>query len=770
MAIDESNPTKTHTTHTAPSGSTNAVTSFTRRYALRIRVPAAFQADSQQVTKRLVIALRKVFNSQADIEEVEFLAFPAVQTPEQVYILSVTVPTLPTYPQFDTDGEQTRLRDSISSARDPDPGSLAHATTVVAEKLRTHLPSAVDIRPVSVDFGPLGVTSGATCRLVTPRDRRITKAERFADTSPFLSLLQSLHSSAYLYQVLISNRSRTEFNVSVRLALYDAVHQVSTEKALAAIVRHGREYYPSLAFDDLGLTSNFRVMLERLHVLGDIVTTLWTTESSGGTGLSELAKGHVEHRDLLRGRIGYDPTYRDLGYFPKFVIRERDLPHFLGLHVVSPTGAWRTAGGRAPPLVDEIELRRSRPPAAASGHSRGHHRAPETTSTSQRDGSIEHQEGVARTAQVLGERGFEVEIIEQGQAGSVPDLWARSPTGDVFAVEVEFKNDTKPASFLTNAIRAAQWGLEMLVVGVGEAPDVARRGAARVQNAANKLQQPFRDTEGDRIRLYTQSTIVRRDDGTTPLLPQSVSEAPWFLTPEGTLELCIDGTIVAAGAATDSVTAFEYDLPAYVEREGHHIVEGPDGEVCHRYDTNEAFEAEWTYLRAPLVPTELDYLSGTSFKYLDRTGDLTEFHIQPDWDTPEHQKRYENGLREYFGRFLVERADERLPRTELRTHALEWFSRLTAYKAPNNSYFEQCRPTYESVDKRRHADGSVFYDGLTWRYPPGLVSPDLPDFSDGPTYPAEWDDDADEKRDGDAATARRGGEGDSDGDTESNTS
>jgi hypothetical protein len=766
MAIDETNPTETHTAPAATEGSAHANNHFTRRSALRIRVPADFQAASQRVTERLVIALRKVFSSKADIEEVEFLAFPAAQTREQVYILSVTVPTLPASPQFDADGEQTRLRDSISNARDPTPGSVGHATKVLAEKLGTHLPSTVDISPVSVDFGPLGVTSAATCRLVTPRDRRITKAERLSDASPFVSLLESLSDSAYLYQVLISDRSRTEFHVSVRLALYDAVHQVSTDAALAAIVRHGRRYDPSVAFDDLGVTSNFRIMSEHLHAFGDTVTTLWTADISDSTRLKALAKGHVEHRDLLRGRIGYDPTYRDLGYFPKFVIRERDLCQFLGLHAVAPTAPWRAVSGRGPPLVNRTELNRQKPHAADSTNSTRERRTPGTTKPSQRDGSIEHQEGVARTAQVLRERGFEVEIIEQDPAGSVPDLWALSPSGDVFAVEVEFKNDTKPASFLTNAIRAEQWGMQMLVVGVGETPNAAKSGADKAQTAANKLQQPFRRAENDQTRLYTQSAVVRLDDGTTPLLPQSVAEAPWFLTPEGTLELCIDDTIVGAGDATDSVTTYEYDLPVYAERDGQHVVETPAGDIRHRYDTKEGFESEWTYLRAPLVPTRLQYLSGTTFKYLDRTGDLREFHIQTDWDAVEHQKRYENGLRDYFDRFVVQRPDERVPRTDLRTHALGWFRRLTAHKAPNNSYFEQCRPKYEPVEKRRHADGSVFYDGLTWRYPPAIVSPDLPDLSAGPAYPTEWDEESGET----TPTAERAGEGDSEGDTGTNNS
>jgi len=722
-----------------------------RPCAIKVSVPEVPPGiTAGDVAKQLGIAIRNVFRSKVDIDQFEFLLF------DNMYILSVTTPTLSDHSSTST---QSQLDDSLTNARKPPRGSREHAVSVLQNKLEAALPSTASIEPVAVDFDPLGTSPMTTCRLATRENRRVAMAEPLSDPT-FFSVINKLRRRPHLYQGLITNHSKNSYQLSIRIALCDRESQLPTKKDLYEAIENGWPVKPSEWYSPLGLTSNFEVMSR--HLSGSKVKTWNSTQSKTyirtslpdrieipkRTRIKELAKGHPEYQDLLTRRMGADPLYQKLGYYPKFVVRERDLLHFLGLPTASNTDLWTMAPGRSPPAVRPIELSE---PSSLTPDDRVTTPSPtqsvsQQQSTGGKDGGKAHGEGEDRTQQVLTELGFEVVTINQFEEDSVPDLWALSPAGDIYAVEVEDQNETKPASLLINAIRAEQWGIKMLIVGVSdpEKPDDPP-AEKKTRKTASNLQQPWRETDGNRTRLYNQSSQVETAAGASLLLPKGTSEAEWWLTPDGTLSLSMAETY-AEGDPTEAVSTFDYELPRYTKDGETYIVEDADGTVRNRYDSKDALTSEWTHLNAPLVPTRLHYLNQTEFRYVTTDGSFEEFRLNAEWDVPANTKRYNQGLAKHDSLYLLLEKDSQLPLTEYRPHALSWFRRLTQYKSPNDSYFERCRPEYDSVEKKANSRAAetgkyTYYEGLTWRYPRGIVSPDLPDFSEGPSYPDELESD-----------------------------
>lgn len=708
------------------------------------------------VTMSLIRAIRRVFQSEVQIDQFEFIAYSDKE--QEGYLLSVTTPTLPEHGVDAT--YQPTLGESFTNGRKPPRGSREHATSVLRDKLRSELPDAASIEPVGASFDPLGASPVTTCRLATRKNRRVAMAEPLSEPA-FLHVINKLRRLPHIYQLLITNYSEKEFQVSIRVALCDRESQLPTKEALCEVLHDGWPATPSDWFGNVGLTSNFEIMSR--HLSG--ANTRWGTfvstsvpdriELTKPAVIKQLAKGHPEFQDLITRRMGADPLYADLGYYPKFIIRERDLLHFIGLPPARNNDPWTAAPGRRPPTTWPIELRAPSSPTPDERVTTPTPSGSDTPATAQepttggKDGNKTHRDGEDGARQRLRELGFLVAEIDQAQEGSVPDLWAISPTGEIFAVEIENQNKTKPASLLINAIRAEQWGVKMMIVGVSDPEDSDDPDAeTKTKRTASQLQKPYREADGNRTRLYNQSSPIETEDGASLLLLKGMTEAEWWLAPDGTLSLSADGKTVAEGDASESVSSYQYELPRYRKEGDTYVVEAADGTVLHQYDSKTALEATWSHLNAPLVPTRLHYLTMTDFRYLDVDGNFEEFRIKPDWDTPQNTKRYREGLAKHDSLYLTLQEESRLPLTEYRPHALGWFRRLTEHKAPNNSYFEQCRPEYDAVEKKENSRAAetgkyTFYEGLEWRYPRGIVSPDLPDFSGGPTYPDEWDEEND---------------------------
>lgn len=709
-----------------------------RPVAVRLSVPEG--AGGGALSSRLAHAIQSVFRSESDVRQLEFLSFPAASRDEQVYLVSGSLSALPSPPEYVESTKQLELGDSIGGRSDPDEGSLAHLAKVLREKLWESLPADVDVDVVRVDFSTLGVSSVTTSRFATGANRRVPPGDHVPGT--FERLLNKLRDVPHVYQLLIDNRSKNQFEVSVRVALCDIQDRRDTDRKLSAAIRHDTTRMPVSAFSDLGLSSNLEIASEELHA--GAASVYMGTGDEELDSMRDLARGHSEFQELLQGRMGFDPVYKSLGWYPRFVIESRDLTNFLGLPSITHRRTpWGNAPGRWPPLVEPVDPSSS--PRGTPSEPQASTPTPTASvgnqSSSQKDGGASHQWWVKRTATVLRERGYQVDVVDQTDGGSVPDLWSLSPEGEVAAVEVESKNGSKPANLLTNMIRADRWNVDVIIVGTAE---------EKTRAAANTLSKPFKRITSNRTLLYNDTTPVQTEDGGTQLLPSGVQAASWWLTPDDELQLELDDDVVATGPATESTTTFDYPTPVYRTEESTHVVEAPDGTVKHRYDSRAALKDDWSFLHTPLVPTRLTYLDQASFMYgHDET--LEEFNPSADWDIGQNMDRYEHAIEEHLDTFTIERDGADIEYDELRSHALDWYRPQTQYKDPTPSMFGRALPDHIEKKKNSQPVGhDTYIVDRTWRYTTGLQSPDLPDLDHEPGYPDAWNEiEADDSDDGD---------------------
>jgi hypothetical protein len=112
------------------------------------------------------------------------------------------------------------------------------------------------------------------------------------------------------------------------------------------------------------------------------------------------------------------------------------------------------------------------------------------------------------------------------------------------------------------------------------------------------------------------------------------------------------------------------------------------------------------------------YHDGTTLRTFDPTA---------DWDVPKSSRRYEGAIREFLDTYTIVADDTELSIGEFRERALEWYHRLTDREPPDRAWFGRSIPDVVAR-KRRKVDGTErsFFADRTWRYPPGLRSPDLP--------------------------------------------
>lgn len=740
MATNKSNtdePTDSTTSGTdtdrTPQSRTN---SFIREVALRIVPPDDDITTNRALRQGLVAAIVTLYNSTVDFDVVEFLSFPDIHG-EQTYVLSFELPTLPKQPSHVTGSSQQNLNESISNGATPEKGTLEYALLIAQRKLKTQLPEGTTLNLVRLSFAPLGASAVTTARLVNRRNRRVTAASNIHQAANgFEQILTELRDEPHLYQVLIQNQDATSFTVSSRIALFGPRHQATTNAEIGRLVDEGHPITPSDGVADLDLHSNLTTLREYLYSSGDSNPTvpgyLDITVDEQQT-LRELFVGHPEYQDLLRGRNGASPVYAKLDYFPKFVVPERDLTQLLGLPSVVHDSPWDVVPGREPPELEQISLddvsTATAPPAQSHTPTIDSSQAP-----SAKDGSLAHRHGIDMVMQILRERGWRVIKVEQADGGSVPDIWALTPDGELVLVEVEHGNSSNPAGLLTNVARAVHWGVDVLVVCTAP-PERDKSAHQHADEAVEIVNKPFRAIDDDRTRLYNRNTELTRTDEPTPLLPPNIPECEWWLTPEGELELVADGTVVATGPATDSIATFEYDLPAYRTDGEDHIIEDADGNVVKEC---EELPERWNKIYPPFVPTRLTYLPYPTVRYLEDM-ELKPYVPQGDWDRKGHEKRYEGALAEYFSTYTVKYADENLPFADVRPHALQWYRQLTDRKEPTKAPFGKATNHLEKGGNPDDSGRNSHYKNRTWRYPRNLTSPDLPEFGDRPDYPEEWD-------------------------------
>lgn len=656
-------------------------TPYRRSNCVRLRLPGV---DDRSERRALVdhVDLTKtvgaLFEANSGLSVLEFLTFPGAT--HQEYILCGQSPRAP------TESTQQRI---------PEHATVGAATTTgvcgtIASRLAAHLPDGIGIERCDLDFAPVGVSPTPTSRLVSPKNRTPTAPANLG-YNPFVRTLRALESSGwpYLFQTLLRPHDRRGgYTVSVRLAVFNYGPAESATR-----------------FEWLWDPAEFDYDLAAIYGPAGFISNQWVSGFYAETD---------EYWDLLRGRDGYDAGYPDRLGYPKLPVRPAHLPMLLGvLPLYYERDRWGPAVPRDAPAIVTQELVRD---AAGTHQGHGQHTGPTATPPSvMNEGGAEHQSLQTFTARWFREQGHEVTEIAQDTT-SKPDLRCET-TEETLAVEIESKNTTKPANLLANVARADCRGRRVVLV----------LGSAKAASwATTVVRAPFREATDAGVRLYNWTAPVRTDDGAVVVLPEGAETARWELAHDGGLRLEADGRTLAAGPAEAGVASLTYDSPRFTPGADRLAVETPEGESVATYPSKGALTDEWTIVRTPHVPTRLSYLETVRLMYHDGTT-LRTFDPTADWDVPKSSRRYEGAIREFLDTYTVVADDTELSIGEFRERALEWYHRLTDREPPDRAWFGRSIPDVVAR-KRRKVDGTEqsFFADRTWRYPPGLRSPDLP--------------------------------------------
>ena len=660
---------------------------YRRSNCIRLRLPGV-DGHSERLAVAdhidLTPAVESIFEANSGLSMLEFLTFPGAD--HQEYLLC---------------GQSPRAPSETTQQRIPEHATIGTATTtggvhgMIASRLASHLPEAVGIERCDLGFAPVGVSPTPTSRLVIPENRTPTTLPNLG-YNPFVHTLRALASDGYpyLFQTLLRRHDRGGgYTASVRLAVFN--------------------------YGDVDVTQRFDWLLGSDEFDYDLAAVYGPAGFRSNEALFGLYAETAEYWDLLRGRDGYDAGYPNRVGYPKMPVRPAHLPMLLGvLPLYYERDRWEPPIPRDAPALVTQELIRG---AAGTDQGHGHHTAPTATPpTVMNEGGAEHQSLQAFTAQWFREQGHDVTEIAQDTT-SRPDL--RCDTGEeTIAIEIESTNTTKPANLLANVARADTRGrAAVLVLGSAKAAE----WAARV------VQAPFRETTDSETVLYNWTAPVRTDDGAVVLLPAGSDTATWSLTHDGTLRLAADGRSLAAGPAEAGVSSFTYDTPRFTPGADPLVVDTPGDTPAQTYASKGALTNDWTIVRVPHVPTQLNYLSQVRIMYHDGTT-LRTFEPTAEWDVSQNSKRYEEAVRAFLETYTVTADETELAIEAFREQTLAWYRQLTDREPPDRAWFGRSIPD-GVARKRRKVDGTErsFFADRTWRYPSGLQSPDLPGVPSG---------------------------------------
>lgn len=490
-------------------------------------------------------------------------------------------------------------------------------------------------------------------------------------------------------------------------------------------------------------------------------------ETGSPKEVRDLVIGKAEHERLLRGTNDYPDLYKDLCGYPWFDVNGPQLSYFVELAPVYPdTNPWDRLHHRSAPALTTDTILRS---AAGTEQAMGKGTVaapPEPPDAVQNVGGADHRGTVSLVPEWFGELGDQVEPVEQ-TSDSVPDLWLYPTDGRIVAldyetesdtvfVEVEINNKSKPSKLLGNAARAIWHDREVVIVFNTERE--ARDGIA-------KLREPFRGSNDRGETWLYNGSAVTLPDGRVPAIPGEHAKSRWWLSPDGGLRLTAtinrdvaaefgvelgsvdygngggagpgtasattapdsdpdpSGPTIATGPATEGTDTFEYECPRYRATDDGVVIETPGGERLAQYPTSSACKQAWSRVYWPHVPLGLSYLESAIVMYQDGE-ELEIVTPDPEWDVPGHTDRYSGAVEEFVETYLVEQADAELPREEFRDRALRWYRRQTNRKAPNKTHFGRATPDFDIG--RREGNAVKYFEDRTWRYPRGIVSPDVP--------------------------------------------
>ncbi len=369
-------------------------------------------------------------------------------------------------------------------------------------------------------------------------------------------------------------------------------------------------------------------------------------------------------------------------------------------------------------------------------------------------GNSDHDDLLFELEEALTRLDFRVDILEQ-DGSDKPDGTATHPEFDaVFALEAETTTPNRPAKVLRNLKRAQETDrIPMFVVRPGE--DDLTSVATRVENI---LEQPIRELVDGTEQFYNTDDLLTfgggavSRGGVTAVRPATDSQRTVWQRLDEEWSLSDGETEFTRMPATDG---FSKDtVPAYYsyDRETGQYTVYDRGET-HVYDTSDAFEAEWTTIKRPFVPTselprpDFDrdsyaivvlptdgvarlYRDGKTATLSDAlealTGQPTASTEEPDTgtrssreqgsdDSSEAQPDPEgDGVAVFAERYLRSDPDGAIPKDELYQAYSKWVARHDLDGTNNVWFARKLGDHLEVGTERRRIDGerTNFYTGI----------------------------------------------------------
>lgn len=657
-----------------------------------------------------------------------------------------------------TDGGSDDAGDSESasaiSAEQPVSNSHGERGDTRAQRIKAiiddHFGEIIGTQICTLDLTPLGKIPIPTTRLLQPENLSFDPVET-AGKAMAVELVRELKRDRIpgVHQTLLepagSSRSY-DYLVTSRLAPFGAGHGIVTEADLNRHLEADNDYrissyMPGPSTDNWALPiDSHKRYANRESTHPSRLEQLDEMSLRDGP-IEAVAAGFPEYRALLAGRIHNEDRYQELfGVHGRIPIHKAGLLHFFTLNPVyfdvSSFGRLTTA---AEPKFTTEEL------GSASPGTRQSYGVEEVgDSTAVTDDSDEesdpHKELVITRIKFLLRHGHEIIAVDQDvinvdipdhdptttqylDGESRPDIVSKAD-GVIHFHEIEIKNKTKPAALLTNLARADYHDHQVHVVTESWKEAKQKLWTSNPEAKEGPISMAFKDTDEEGTITYNQRKDAHTDD-VWYLLPRDVSEATWRVIPEDRLQLVApDGTILAEGAADQSVDTFEYQTPRVRKDGTEWVLESASGEEIRRRATKGAAASGYTFIRKPFVPTRYEYLENTVVEFQQNDA-FTIFEKPPLWENP-HQSasiRYEEAAKAFVELVTIESDGETIPVPELRRRFKAWYTEQTDLKEPNETWFGRALRAYFEVDDSDDHNKKLV--GRTFRFSEGLLSPDL---------------------------------------------
>jgi hypothetical protein len=724
-------------------------TGFDRGVALLIEVDDTMEGHLETAEEVLPCAIRDLYaSSKLNIDHVEFFAY---NTSDSVVF------GLTSYLANITNSTQSTLNDIVDSD-----GGLKEPLQTLKNNVESSLPEALDIKLGVLPFGMFGSPSMTTRIVVDHDNRKIGHGDKL-DGVGLKQFLTEFADEQFLYYTHIRRNTsapeKFEYQLTVRIALFDPQYRIGSASMYASRFQFGRQIDPIECFAKLGVTSSLsRIDNQyRIHYMnGDPEVTSKPDSPLGHPAAElEILTGDSEYDELKRGGYGASNKLESICEYTSILARETDLKKFMTLGAAPSTGdptesAPTTAIRGAGELGTDVDSLTPDPVLIPVDEAvdTDDEIASQTPSTAN-DGTELHWKAIKNTALALKNDGYDVFIVTQ-DTGSRPDLWAKAPNGEIFAVEVESTTRSKAAGVLTNIARQALWGYKTITVMVPQENKQGQRESLRTIGdwARNTVSKPFRSEDehlGDsKTRLYNRGEDVKQD-GKTLLLPEGVDESEWWVTPDNRCLLLDGRTILAEGHITDPLEDFEFMTPRYYEDGDRYIVEDADGEVLQTCAKES--DIAYTCVSPPYRPVDLSYIQYVEqiYCYDPEEKELVEHDMTASWDTPQASTRHEKSHQDAFGTFVVDREGTRLMEADCRPFIRGWIDDLSAHGGPARNIYGEYRQDYTNRSGNNDDVGKIHhYRDASFRFDRGLVSPDIEGLATEPSFIDEWGIDPDD--------------------------